>query len=64
MLCSQLEKIDALFRRQLGIPLLGKRRTWRGGVDRRRYGHPGVSRDYSFGTEAAIGAAAAELACS
>lgn len=50
MLCSQLEKIHTLFRRQLGIPLLGKSWcTWRDGTDKPCYGDPGVSCDYSFG---------------
>ena len=50
MLCSQLEKIHTLFRRQLGIPLLGKSRcTWRDGMDKLCYSDPGISQDYSFG---------------
>lgn len=50
MLCSQLEKIHTLFRRQLGIPLLGKSRcTWGDGMDKLCYGDPAISHDYCFG---------------
>jgi len=57
MLCSQLERIHTLFRRQLGIPLLGESLcAWGVGMDKLYYGKVGINCDYSFGRATQIAA--------
>lgn len=48
MLCSQLERIHTLFRRQLGIPLLGES-LCTGGDGVNNLVQRGFGRDYSSG---------------
>lgn len=57
MLCSQLERIHTLFRRQLGIPLLGESLcAWGAGMEKLYYGKVGINCDYSFSRATQIAA--------
>lgn len=57
MLCSQLERIHTLFRRQLGIPLLGESLcAWGAGMEKLYYGKVGIHCDYSFSRATQIAA--------
>lgn len=59
MLCSQLERIHTLFRRQLGIPLLGES-LCTGGDGLNQPVQRGFRRDYSSGRAMQIAAVVLE----
>lgn len=59
MLCSQLERIHTLFRRQLGIPLLGES-LCTGGDGVNNLVQRGFGRDYSSGRATQIAAVISE----